>query len=308
MTVPQARPPRPPGKPDGTAALTAPAAQPIQGSLQPQDLVLDLMGWYLRPAGGQAWSGGLVRLLGDLGFSTAAARIALGRLVRRGLLARAKDGRLVYYRPTARLDSLLAEGERRIRSFGLEEPWDDRWTVLWYAIPEEHKVEGRRLARRLRFLGFGSPQEGMWLAPRDREADVRSLVDDLGLSEYVAVVVGRTAASTDGGSLARRVWDLRDLAKRYEAFLAALSPFCEQATADSLPDREAFLIRTRAVAAYRGFPPLDPSLPEELVGRAWKRREVVETFHRIDEVLRPASTRYFDAANTPQRRPARVSA
>ena len=131
-----------------------------QEALQPQELVLDLLGWYVRPAGGHVWSGGLVRLLGELGFSTPATRIALGRLVRRGLLAPAKDGRLVHYDFTPRLETLLAEGTRRIDSFALDEPWDGLWTVLWYAIPEEQKAAGRRLAPRLRFHGFGSPQEG----------------------------------------------------------------------------------------------------------------------------------------------------
>lgn len=95
-----------------------------QEALQPQELVLDLLGWYVRPAGAHVWSGGLVHLLGELGFSTPAARIALGRLVRRGLLAPVKEGRLVHYDFTPRLETLLAEGTGRIESFALDEPWD----------------------------------------------------------------------------------------------------------------------------------------------------------------------------------------
>lgn len=278
-----------------------------QEALQPQELVLDLLGWYVRPAGAHVWSGGLVHLLGELGFSTPAARIALGRLVRRGLLAPVKEGRLVHYDFTPRLETLLAEGTGRIESFALDEPWDGLWTVLWYAIPEELKAAGRRLARRLRFLGFGSPQEGMWIAPRNREADVESLVADLGLDGNVAVVVGPAAAGTDAGALIRRLWDLPDLAGRYESYVAAFSPYCAHAAARSLGDRDAFVIRTRALAEYRRFPALDPTLPEEVVGQSWKRREVVETFHGIFETLRPAATRYFEQANTPGHRPARPS-
>jgi DNA-binding transcriptional regulator PaaX len=44
------------------------------------------------------WSGGLVTLLGEFGFSTSAARVALARMVRRGSLDRSKAGRLVSYR------------------------------------------------------------------------------------------------------------------------------------------------------------------------------------------------------------------
>lgn len=283
--------------------LALPPAGP--DSLQPQDLVLDLLGWYPRPAGGRAWSGGLVLLLGDLGFTRGAARIALGRLVRRDLLARIRESRLVYYVPTPRLERVLAEGERRIRSFGHELSWDGLWTVLWYAVPVDQKTERRRLARRLRFLGFGSPQEGMWIAPRDREGEVLRVIDDLRLGDHVTVVVGRAAAGTDVGQLANRLWDLPGLAQRYADFVKRFYPFRTRQAAASLSDREAFLIRTRAVAEFRRFPALDPSLPEEIVGDSWKRRKVVATFHELDEALRAASLRYFQRVNAAPRRPAR---
>ena len=61
--------------------------------LQPQDLVITLLGTYVRPYGDTVWSGGLVALLGELGFSHGAARVALTRLVRRGLIARRRSGR-----------------------------------------------------------------------------------------------------------------------------------------------------------------------------------------------------------------------
>ena len=60
---------------------------------QPQDLVVTLLGTYVRPYGDMVWSGGLVMLLGEFGFSQGAARVALTRLVRRGLIGRVRSGR-----------------------------------------------------------------------------------------------------------------------------------------------------------------------------------------------------------------------
>src|SRR5690348_7183129 len=60
---------------------------------QPQELVVTFFGAYVReksPA--PVWSGGLVELLAEFGFSAAAARIALARVVDRGLLERHRDG------------------------------------------------------------------------------------------------------------------------------------------------------------------------------------------------------------------------
>src|SRR4051812_36044543 len=53
----------------------------------PQELVVTLLGSYVHPRETRrVWSGGLVAALAELGFSDGAARIALTRVVRRGLL------------------------------------------------------------------------------------------------------------------------------------------------------------------------------------------------------------------------------
>ena len=44
---------------------------------QPQDLVMTFLGAYAVPHDRVVWSGGLVTLLGDFGFSTGASRVAL---------------------------------------------------------------------------------------------------------------------------------------------------------------------------------------------------------------------------------------
>jgi len=133
--------------------------------LQPQDLVITLLGTYVRPFARQVWSGGLVTLLAEFGFSDGAARAALTRLVRRDLIARVRAGRLVHYRLTPRCERLLIEGDGRIFSLGRLPAGAGPWTVLWHAIPEDRRLERTRLGRRLRFLGFGSAQDSVWVAP-----------------------------------------------------------------------------------------------------------------------------------------------
>ncbi len=162
--------------------------------LQPQDLVITLLGTYVRPYGDSVWSGGLVRLLGELGFSTGAARVALTRLVRRGLIVRMREGRLVHYRVTPRADRLLAEGDGRI--FSLGDPPDDgsHWTVLWHQIPEDRRLERSRLARRLRFLGFGSVQDSVWVSPHDHSAELHELLGELGVESFATMFLAEVAA------------------------------------------------------------------------------------------------------------------
>jgi phenylacetic acid degradation operon negative regulatory protein len=260
---------------------------------QPQDLVMTFLGAYVIPHDRTVWSGGLVTLLGEFGFSTSAARVALARMVRRGSLDRSKDGRLVSYRPTPRTVALLEEGDRRIFSLGRAPHRAELWTVLWHAIPEGRRRERARLARRLRFLGFGSVQDGMWISPHDREREVVALIDALQVGGYAGVMLGRPAGSLDFRALASRAWDLEALDGRYRAFIDEFSD-----TARGSDDREAFLLRTRLVHVFRRFPALDPELPDELMHAPRHRANAVELFHRLYAALGPAAQRHFNEVTT----------
>jgi phenylacetic acid degradation operon negative regulatory protein len=259
---------------------------------RPQSLVITLLGAYVYPDDRPVWSGGLVRLLGELGFSAGGARVALGRLARRGLLTRIRDGRLVHYRLTPRAVAVLDEGERRIFSLGRDSRAADEWTLLWHALPDARRLERGRLARRLRFLGFGSVQDGVWISPHDREQEVGALLEELDLAGQAAVLLGRPAGRTDFEAFVARAWDVDELAKRYRAFVAAFEP---HASANGLGDRDAFLVRTQLVHAFRQFPFLDPGLPDDLVQTDGYRERAVALFDDLYGSLAEPAQRHFDA-------------
>jgi phenylacetic acid degradation operon negative regulatory protein len=279
------------------AATLGPGPLPVSEQLQPQELLVTILGTYVRPFGDRVWSGGLVVLLGELGFSEGGARVALTRLVRRGLIVRMREGRLVHYRLTARADRLLREGDGRIFSFG--SPRDDAgaWTVLWYQLSEDRRLERSRLARRLRFLGFGSAQDNVWVSPHDHSGEVQQLLDELGLSDSATLFVAGVRAVKGLPMLVSRAWDLSGLVDRYEAFCREFGPAALGGDGDpgaGLADREAFALRTRVAHQFRGFPLLDPELPEELAPMSGARDRAVQTFHALYEGLAEDSQRHFD--------------
>jgi phenylacetic acid degradation operon negative regulatory protein len=283
-------PPAAPNSNDGLSGL-----HPHSEALQPQDLVITLLGAYVRPNPRPVWSGGLVRIMEEFGFSGPAARVALARLVRRGFLERVKQGRLVHYTLSERSAHLLAEGDRRIFSLGWDDDWDGTWTVLWHSIPEDQRLARARLARRLRFLGFGSVHDGTWISPHDREEEVAELLAEVGVEDYADVLLGRPAKSVRIDTLIARAWDLDDLAQRYEGFVNAFKPYGSRTRLRSLDDREAFLVRTMVVHSFRRFPFLDPDLPDELMPRPTPRREAAGLFHAIYDALAEPAQRHFDS-------------
>ncbi len=262
--------------------------------LQPQDLVITLLGIYVRPRDVETvWSGGLVSLLEEFGFSQGAARVALTRLVRRGLIARERSGRLVFYRLTPRCDRLLAEGDGRIFSLGSARASGDDWTVVWHQIPEGRRLERSRLARRLRFLGFGSVQDSVWISPHDHCDEVGRLLEELEVASAAAVFCARPNAEVGLSAVVGRAWDLSGLAERYEAFCSEFEPVARRRR---VPEAEAFLVRTRLVHLFRAFPTLDPELPESLAPLGRARGRAVELFHEVFDGLAEPSQRHFDAA------------
>jgi phenylacetic acid degradation operon negative regulatory protein len=259
--------------------------------LQPQDLVMTLLGTYVRPFGRVVWSGGLVVLLREFRFSDGAARIALNRLVRRDLIARVRSGRLVHYRLTPRCQSLLIEGDGRIFSLGRLPGDGGLWTVVWHQIPERRRLERGRLGRRLRFLGFGPVQDSVWVSPHDNSFEVRELLGELGVAEFATVFVASVRDGTGLAALVARAWDLSGLGGRYDAFCAEFEPY----RSASLGDREAFLTRTRLIHAFRAFAQLDPELPEDLAPLSGPRFRAAEIFDALYTELAAGSQRHFDA-------------
>jgi phenylacetic acid degradation operon negative regulatory protein len=259
----------------------------------PQDLVMTLLGAHLRPRDRQVWSGGLVDLLAEFGQSAGAARVALTRLVRRELLARVRDGRLVHYTVTPRSKGVFEEGDRRIFTLGRDVPDAPRWTVLWHAIPDERKVARTRLVRRLRFLGFGQVQDGTWIAPHDREREVTALLTEHDVTEHAGLLLGGPAGSVDFSRFVTRVWDLNELDGRYRAFVDEFSGSCPET------DRQALILRTRLAHSFRQFPFLDPELPTGLVAAPTHRAAAVRMFHDLYTALAPAAMRHFDEVMQP---------
>lgn len=259
----------------------------------PQELVMTLLGVYVSPrAGTPVWAGGLVALLIELGFSPGAARIALTRLARRDLLSRRKRGRRVYYLLTERALAVLDEGDHRIFTLGEPEGDTREWTLLWHSIPESQRRAREALVRRLRFLGFGSIQDGTWLASRNVADAAGALLDELGIRSHAGLLRGMPVGQGDVHTFVTRAWDMAALDRRYATFVGDFSA----ATADD--DHAAFALLTRLVHTFRQFPLHDPELPAELVDAPEHRAEAVALFHDLYAKLGPAAQRHFDEVTT----------
>lgn len=252
---------------------------------RPNDLVFTLFGEYLLHPPKPVWVGSLLRLLEPLGLSDSAARTALSRMSRKGWFTTERVGRRSYYALTDRGRKLLEEGEERIYDPPRGLPWDGRWLMVTYSVPEEERKLRDRLRDQLLWLGFGSLGNGLWISPHAVEGRVREAAEDLDSSEYLEIFRADHLGFSDPTDLVDQCWDLARINAGYEDFIARhVADFLQWREAlekcDEVDPEEAYLERFRLVHEYREFPFVDPCLPDELLPEDWAG-ECAEVFFRV---------------------------
>ena len=148
----------------------------------------------------------LYAMLGTLGMSEDAVRLALSRMARKGLLYTKRKARSSYYFLSEAGASIMRRGADRSVFRGAPAKWDGKLRLLSYEFPESLRDQRNGLAAALRSAGFGRAASGLWVhaygypdAVMDlvRNADVSAAIDT-----YEATLTG------DGPAFARRVWRL----------------------------------------------------------------------------------------------------
>jgi len=232
-------------------------------------------------------SAALVALASEFGVTPAAARAALSRLRRRGLLASSRTGRRTYYGLTQRARLVLAEGRDRIMAFGTRsEPWDGRWTVAAFSVPEEQRALRHALRTRLRWLGFAPLYDGMWVSPQDAVAQALEALRDLEV-EHATVMLATVPAGSPLAGTPITAWDLEHIRKVYEGFVEEYEPLLERVRRGGVGASEALIARTALMDTWRNFPNLDPELPDQLLPPGWPRRQARAIFAEVYDGLGP---------------------
>lgn len=282
--------------------------------IRPRSMLFTLYGDYAVHRGGEVWVGSLITIASQFGLSEQAVRSALSRMARSGWLRFRRVGKKSYYSLTARSKRLIEEGSSRIfrRRTG---PWDGRWHILTYSIPERKRASRDELRKRLTYLGFAPLSSGTWISPHDLRREVESLAGALGIRGCVELFTAQHLGFTEDRELAARCWDLTELSRRYTVFLNRYRPAYEAhqrrlADGEQVSDGECFVQRFLLIHEYRRFFFMDPDLPDELLPQGWPGREAAELFQAYHNLLADKANRYFDAvfdAPPARRKPSAVS-
>jgi len=241
------------------------------GAPSARGLLFTLLGEFVLPGGGTAWTSAVLAVFARLGIEEKTTRQALMRTAASGWLDPEKVGRRTRWRLTASAQKLLTEGAERIYSLtGSEENWDGRWLLVYARIPESDRRARHVVRSRLTWAGFGSLGGGLWISPHpDREAEATGVLREAGVAADAHVFVARRSGLADVQVMVASAWDLDAIEDRYQEFI---EEFRATAPADVLARQ------VEIVHAWRRFPAVDPLLPRELLPARWSGLRAARLF------------------------------
>jgi phenylacetic acid degradation operon negative regulatory protein len=241
------------------------------GAPSARGLLFTLLGEFVLPEGGTAWTSAVLAVFVRLGVEEKTTRQALMRTAASGWLDAEKVGRRTRWRLTASAQKMLTEGADRIYSFtGPAESWDGRWLLVYVRIPESDRRARHVVRSRLSWAGFGSMGAGLWISPHPhREDEAVGVLREAGVAADAHVFVARRSGLADVRVMVAAAWDLRAIEEQYEEFL---EEFRATTPADALA-RQVELVH-----AWRRFPSIDPALPRELLPARWSGLEAARLF------------------------------
>lgn len=231
------------------------------GSSSARGMMFTLMGEFVLPGDGSAWTSAVLAVFGRLGVAEKATRQALMRTGNAGWLQPRKEGRRTRWVLTPAARRLLTDGAERIYSFGPVQDWDGRWVIVRARIPDSDRGARHMVRTRLSWAGFGSLGAGLWISPHAaREAEAVRVLQDAGVAAGAHVFTGGRTGLGDVKSMVAEAWDLSAIEAAYERFSGE---FRAQTPSDLL------VRQLELVHAWRRFPAIDPALPRDLLPRQW---------------------------------------
>jgi phenylacetic acid degradation operon negative regulatory protein len=247
---------------------------------------------------GEISNGELLEVAQKFGLSSDAIRSAANRIAQTGLLTKTGRGRgnvrySVGPQGRALIEQFVAKLLRYHVALDGQLAWDGNWLVVTFGIPEGQRSKRNIFRNRLTEMGFGLLASSVWISPLDQEAEVTTLVGELGLAEQVTLLrcqqVWRPGVESIG-ELAYRVWRLEPLAARYRDFNSrteALLGSLERMGQEGEIDAEALFFGTMDLQQELLDIILteDPCLPIELLPPDWPSQRTHELIHALTRTV-----------------------
>lgn len=267
-------------------------------AMKPRSMIFTIYGDYIRYYGGEIWIGSLIKLLEQFGHTPQSVRAAISRMARQGWIKSRKSGNKSYYSMTEQGLKRLEEAAKRIYKLN-SDPWDGKWRILVYTIPEEIRQVRDELRQELVWSGFGMLATSCWVTPLDLQEQVKGIIQRYEVDHYVDFFEAGYKGPQESSQLVQKCWDLQELNERYKQFIdgyrVKYEAHLKAEEQGELEDTDCFVERAKLVHEYRKFLFYDPGLPEELLPNDWLGTEAAQLFRDYYRILAIPANRFFES-------------
>lgn len=244
----------------------------------------------------------LCTLLSAFDVSAEAARVALSRMQRKGLLRSRRVGRNAYYYLSESGWQLISRTETR--SVHRQEPprWDGHFQLVAYEIPENRRELRQQLTEKLRYAGLARVGSSLWASAWSLSESIQEFLSSAEISPYITSFSAELHQNPL--TFARRVWQLDAIMERHAAYLDKYrrASSAHQAAVDSgrPPSdlecfRNYFFSLTDFIETMAGQPPLPP----ELLPADWPAASVQELFVTYRALVHDGAEAFVNAVHKP---------
>ena len=212
-----------------------------------------------------------------LDMSDQQVRLGIRRAVADGQLVQEGRGRRALLHATAAMNDALKPDVEFV-GFAYDQdrglaPWDGRWHVVAFAIPESSRPARDAMRAGIVRLGGAPIQGGLYVSPNAWEPHVAKLGADLGVSQHLSMMTTtdlRIGELTVPAGIAARLWPLDDIAERHHRLLHLAEKRRTQLRGRRELSRTEYLtIALELAAEFTAAMEPDPLLPAELLPKAW---------------------------------------
>lgn len=219
-------------------------------------------------------AGALYDVAGELGMTDQQVRLCIKRLVADGQFVQDGRGRKAVLRATDELRSTITPDLDYLRLMYAQDrgdaPWDGRWHVVAFAVPESVRPARDAMRDAIVRLGGAAIQGGLYVSPNDWDSEIADAAGQLAIAEHVTTLT--TTDLTVGGTVEPRaaaglLWPLDDIAERHRRLLT-VAERALSALPDAAPTAQLTTAIELAAEFSRAVEP-DPLLPPELLPQPW---------------------------------------
>ncbi|MCX4986793.1 PaaX family transcriptional regulator C-terminal domain-containing protein [Streptomyces sp. NBC_00572] len=222
-------------------------------------------------------AGELYSVAGLLSMTDQQVRLCVKRLVAEGRFTHEGRGRKAVLRAVADPTGSIAPDAAHVgfayrQDHGLA-PWDGRWHLFAFAVPESARAARDTLRDSLLGLGAAPLQGGLYAAANPIEPLVEAQARHLGVPGQVTYLTStdlRVGDVAEPQALAAALWPLDEIAARHHR-LAAFARSCldRLERPENLTDSEALTLAVQLASAFTYAMRPDPLLPPELLPAPW---------------------------------------